>query len=272
MFSLDSFQTVQSESSSKGNQRKFYKDGYWVKLDSEHCCQGLAEDFVSQIERCISGFNFVPYKSLQVSYRDNMYNACLCKNMYNQDVQFISLRSLFKQNKIPLNTFIKYDDIKDNIKAVVEKVYILTDLNLLEYFRDLLFLDALILNEDRHYMNLGVCYYGEKYYIAPCFDNGSSLFCVDWTYRKRKSLEENIEFAKSVARPFSKFYDKQISAFLELGVAPLRINRVALNWLLQNYTNELYSEQQVLLVKSVLYNRLNYYNGDGKFGGLYYYV
>ena len=110
-------------------------------------------------------------------------------------------------------------------------------------------------------MNIGVCYCksNNRYYEAPCFDNGSSLFCTNWTYRKRKTFEENIDFAKSVARPFSKFYDKNLQALLNLGCNPLRISRHEVENLLATYHNSLYSDELNMRVKQVLVNRLNYY-------------
>lgn len=265
MIDVSGLTEVKFESSSRGNQRKFYHNGNWIKLDSERCSQGLAEEFVSAIEGCIPAFNFVPYRSVQVVYNEDIYNACICSNMYNPDVQFVSLRSLFRHNNTPLKTFIADSDIAQNIRNVISIVHDLTGLNISGYLRDLLFLDALILNEDRHYMNLGVCSHRGRFVIAPCFDNGSSLFCVNWTYRRSKTLLENIESAKSVARPFSKFYDKQVDALLSLGATPLCISRSKLDYVLQSYSNPLYDDAKVWLIKQVLIQRLQYYLNKGVF-------
>ena len=97
--------------------------------------------------------------------------------------------------------------------------------------------------------------------IAPCFDNGSSLFCTNWIFRKSKTFDENIQFAKSVARPFSKFYDKQLDALLKLGCKPLLVDMDKVNYLISNYSNKLYPDEVVNRVKNVLINRLNYYEG-----------
>ena len=114
-------------------------------------------------------------------------------------------------------------------------------------------------------MNLGVCYDGNNFVESLCFDNGSSLFCTNWTYRRKKTLEENLQMAKSVARPFSKFYDKQIMACLNLGANPLLINKNKLDLLFCVYNNELYTKEQNELIKNVLRNRLDYYSGKGVF-------
>jgi hypothetical protein len=178
-------------------------------------------------------------------------------------MSFISLRRLFRQNNIPLNIFIKNEKPEVNIRNVVSEVQRLTGLDISQYLFRLLFLDALILNEDRHYMNLGVVTDGVNFYEAQCFDNGSSLFCTNWTYRKRKSFEENMQSAKSIARPFSKFYDRQVQACINLGAKPLVINRNKLDGFLSNYSNPLYSGERIELVKAVLKNRLGYYYNQG---------
>lgn len=262
MLILDETTKVVIDSSSKGNQRKFYNNGIWIKLDNDKCSEGLAEDFVSKLCACIYDFPYVQYESSQFEYRDEIYNGCYSRNMYNrQDIIFVSFRNLLKQWGIQQNIFFKDESVETNMKNVLELVYSRSGLNLLDYFRRLLLLDCLIINEDRHIMNIGICYCRSdgKYYEAPCFDNGSSLFCTNWTYKKRKTLEENIDFARSVARPFSKFYDKNLQALLNLGCSPLRISRQGIESLLSTYNNSLYSIELNTRVKQILINRLNYY-------------
>lgn len=262
MLILDESTKVLINSSSKGNQKKFYNNGIWIKLDNEKCSEGLAEEFVSRVCNCIYDFPYVWYESSKFEYRDEVYNGCFSRNMYKrQDMIFISFRNLLKQWGIPQNIFFKDESIEANMQNVLYLTYSKLGLNLLDYFRRLLMLDCLIINEDRHLMNIGVCYCksDNKYYEAPCFDNGSSLFCTNWTYRKRKTLEENIDFAKSVARPFSKFYDKNLQALLNLGCSPLRISKWRLDNLLAVYHNSLYSDELNMRVKQTLINRLNYY-------------
>ena len=178
-------------------------------------------------------------------------------------VNFISLRSLFRKNNIPLSIFVKEDCVESNIKNVINVVGSVTGLDIRKYLFETLFLDALVLNEDRHYMNLGVCTKGANYGVSQVFDNGSSLFCTNWTYRSRKSLEENIKCAMRVARPFSKFFDKQVSACINLGAKPLLIRKDNLDSLISNYRNNYYSDELNMRIKSVLIHQLNYYSNKG---------
>lgn len=263
MFCVDSYEQVLNESFSRGNQLKFYNNGYWIKLDTYGCSEGLAEELTSLLESCIQNFSHVSYKADVFEYNGVVYKGCYSYNMYGRlDVNFVSLRHLLRANDIPLNIFIKYSDIKDNIKNVVSTILSLTGLNIFDYLVRLIFLDALIINEDRHLMNLGVCYCASdnRFYEAPCFDNGSSLFCMNWTYRKRKSLQDNLKSAQSVARPFSKFFDKQLEAFLDLGARPLQIVR-KVDTAISNYDSGIYDVDKVFLAKEVLSNRMSYYNG-----------
>lgn len=266
MIILDSYKSVVSEGTSKGNQLKLYNDGYWIKLDNNRCSEGLAEEFVSLFCDCIIDFPHVRYKTDKFLYKDDEYLGCYSYNMYNDiGVSFISFRNLLRRNNIPLNIFIKDSDTSKNIINTIETIGRLTGVNISNYLFRLLFLDALIINEDRHYMNIGLAIKDNTFYEAECFDNGSSLFCTNWTYRKKKTFEENIASGKSVARPFSKFFDTQVSACIKLGAKPLCINKNKLDILLKNYYNNLYSDELNNRIKLVLTNRLNYYTNTGVF-------
>lgn len=182
--------------------------------------------------------------------------------MFKDDYSsFISFRSLFKQYNIPKNIIISDESISVNIQNTVSIIKQNTGVDLLNYLGRLLMLDCLIINEDRHIMNLGIEHNGvvDKYFEVPCFDNGSSLFCINWTYKSRKSLEENIDFAKSVSRPFSKLFDKQVDVCIRLGLKPLKIYKKGLDLLMINYHNPLYEDKMNNLVKVVLSYRLAYY-------------
>ena len=269
MIDLDnSFVRVNNESSSKGNQKKFYKDGYWIKLDNEKCFEGLAEEFASVFASCIVDFPHVVYNTEVFNYNDDIYNGCYSQNMLTPVTEFISLKRLLRQNNIPLNIFLVNNDATEPIERVVNEILNITGINIFSYLNRLLFFDTLIINEDRHYMNLGVCKTEGIFSEAPCFDNGSSLFCVNWSYRKKKSLDENLASIKSAARPFSKFYDVTNNALLKLGAKPLYIKYNCLKDVLNNYHNNIYSVEQQELIKNVLIKNLDYYRDKG----IYVYV
>lgn len=258
MVVLDDYEVVKSQSSSRGNQQKFYKDGTWIKLDHSRCHEGLAEDFVLRFCACIKGMSYVPYKSEMFMYHDEMYVGCFCPSIYwNKNIEFITLRSLLRQyNK--LISFVTHGEIKDNIRNTILFIKESVGVDTWEYFARLIYLDSIILNEDRHIMNVGVCFdrEQEKYLVAPCFDNGASLFCTNWTYRISKTLDENIKSVLSCARPFSKFFMKQVDAFRDFGYEPLSINKSAVEELLETYENKYYPTELVDRTKKVLQLRL----------------
>ena len=159
----------------------------------------------------------------------------------------------------------KYNITEYEVLGLIKKLKD-TGINIFQYLNRLLYFDTLILNEDRHYMNLGVAYDKSNGFMqASCFDNGSSMFCTNWTYRKTKTLSENLQAAKSVARPFSKFYDNQILALQKLGAKPLKISKVNLDDIFVNYNSVFYNREQQDLALSVLKARLDYNTDKGVF-------
>ena len=98
--------------------------------------------------------------------------------------------------------------------------------------------------------------------------SGASLVLRRLTKEERKSLEENIQAARSVARPFSKFYDLNVQALQVLGASPLLVDYSKLSYLLKHYNNKLYPTDKQLLIKHVLEYQLKYYKDKG----LYIYV
>lgn len=64
MLSVETTDVIVSESSSRGNQTKFYRDGCWVKLDNH--IEGMAEEFSSFLADCILDFPHVQYRSVEV--------------------------------------------------------------------------------------------------------------------------------------------------------------------------------------------------------------
>lgn len=250
---------VISESSTKGNQLKFRYQDYWIKLDN--CYEGLAEELCFHISRYIFNFVSIPYKTDQFMYNGEVYNGCISETMYKDGGSFLSFRRLLNTYGYNIGIFIKYTSVIDNMKSVIDVLYNITGLNLTDYICKILLFDALIQNEDRHPMNLGVWLGSDNiFYTAPCFDNGSSLFCVDWSYNKCKSLSENIRCANNCARPFSKFYDKQVEAAVRLG-GRLRLDYLGLQNFILNYNNTLYSPNIVNRTKQVVLHRLDKYRG-----------
>ena len=165
--------------SSKGNQLKFVRDGIWYKADYTGY-EGLAEYTVSKLLHFsnLSADEYVDYELEQISYRDNVYNACKSRD-FTDEWTLITLERLFQSvYGSGLNRII-YSEPNTELRLrilteQVERVTGLTDFGV--YMSKLLTIDSLFLNEDRHTHNIAVLM-NEKNEVrmAPVFDNGAAL-------------------------------------------------------------------------------------------------
>lgn len=264
LIDLRNWNTYEYQSSSKGNQPKYYKDGYWCKVDSYGNHEGLAEEIVSRLLSCTDLTNFVQYKSIEAVTELGKVHGCISRNMYNDcNIEFISLRHLLDMYGERRNITFSSDNILSNIENTVMFIRSVTGVDTLQYFGKLAYLDSIILNEDRHIMNVGVCFDRSRgvYFPAPIFDNGASLFCTRWTYRSGKSLDENISSALRTGRPFSKFHHKQVEAFRALGIQPIKVNKIYAEKLVTSENNTLYSDKFYKRAMSTLLTRLREQQG-----------
>lgn len=264
MIDLRDWNTYTYQSSSKGNQPKYYKNGYWCKVDSYHNHEGLAEELVSKFLLCTDITNFVQYHSVNVMTEYGESKGCMSYNMYNDvNIEFISLRHLMDLHGVQRNLTFSSENITENIINTCNFIRSVTGLDTLSYFGTLSFLDSIILNEDRHIMNVGVCYDKSRqiFIQAPIFDNGSSLFCTRWTYRNNKSLTENIESALRTGRPFSKFHMKQVEAFRKLGVRPIKIRKNIVRSMLSGTNTTVYNDEFYKRSMDTLYYQLKALQG-----------
>ena len=83
--------------SSRGNQLKFKRDGYWYKMDYLGY-EGLAEFTVSELLRFsdLSPDEYVRYRPEQMVYNGNVFNGC-CSRDFTDGWQLITLERLFEQ-------------------------------------------------------------------------------------------------------------------------------------------------------------------------------
>ena len=87
----------QDRQSSKGNQLKFERDGFWYKADYLGY-EGLAEYAVSKLlgYSNLDQSEYVDYEPEQIEYNGNIYNGCKSKD-FTGGWQLITLERLFKQ-------------------------------------------------------------------------------------------------------------------------------------------------------------------------------
>ena len=235
--------------SSKGNQMKWYQDGYWYKAD-QFGYESLAEVVTSRILQKSSVENVTLYEPVVIVYRGKKYRGCRSKNFRDEKELLIPLERLFRNHTtIGLaKQLSRISDVKERIKYTEEIVCNITKLDDFgKYLSAMLEMDAFFFNEDRHTNNISILYNKETdiYRLCPFYDMGLSLFAdtkVDF------SLEKDYFACKEkiVAKPFSRDFDEQMDAVNELFGSYLKFEIAA------NYIAEVVAElrENYLLTES----------------------
>lgn len=206
-FSIEDEYLVRTSGTSDGTQDKYFKDDLWFKLD-RYGGEGLAETTASLIlkESGLPANQFVEYKPCLI----NGKNGCYSKNFLGQDESFITLYRLYKNvTGRDLATVCSKMDYDDAIEYVLNFVKEQTRLDLHEYLANTFCLDMLILNEDRHFNNLGIIYNEKNFRPAPIFDNGKSFFIGNPRAKNCRTLKEKIStaYAKAFSPSFQTNYN-----------------------------------------------------------------
>lgn len=234
---------VDTEGTSDGTQLKFFKDGYWYKEDNEGC-EGEVEYLVSKL-LTFSTLNAEDY----VTYEQGKINGkfgCRSKTFLSPTQSFVTLERLHGNvTGIPLFEKIKeFKGIGGSAKYVIDFCKDTVGLDLTEYFKKVFTLDYIVLNEDRHFHNLGIIMDSDgSYKPAPIFDNGKSLLNCNPSINRDLPMQENVK--RVVARPFSGSHKAMYKYFgkgFEVDVTK------ALRWL---------KTEQNSFYKDVLLYRLN---------------
>lgn len=196
--------------SSKGAQRKYYEDNKWYK-ENHVGYEGVAEHLASLVLSCSNIEHYVWYDKCKI----NGKNGCVSDNFLSKNEAYISLDRLHDMYIGGKISDIVYErqDINERIEYVENFVKEYTDLDIHDYLAKMLTFDALILNTDRHFNNIGiVCDAKEnKYKFAPIFDNGRSLLSETAIFPFDVSIEENIK--NVMGKPFAANLEYQAHIF-----------------------------------------------------------
>lgn len=191
---------VKTCGSSKGSQPKFYDNGYWYKQNLKGY-EDTAECLVSKVLACSNLTNYVIYEKCIVNNR----KGCKSMEFTKENESFQSFQRIHEQmlGRSLSDVVRGLSDVKERIQYTIDFFKEYTDYDVSEYLGNVLRLDALILNQDRHFNNLGVIINQETGQIreAPIFDNGDSLMSDIGKFPYEDSLEENME--RCFAQPFS---------------------------------------------------------------------
>lgn len=190
---------VQESGTSDGTQIKYCKDDKWYKID-RYGGEGQVEELVSEILALsnLSSDNYVKYSQVII----NEENGCMSDNFLQAGESFITFYRLYSNiqggDLAVVTSKMDYDEA---IEYVLEFMDRNVKVDLREYLANIFALDALILNEDRHFNNFGLIYDGNIFRPAPIFDNGKSLFVGNKRYNPKLSMSENKK--KAFAKAFS---------------------------------------------------------------------
>lgn len=166
--------------SSKGNQLKWLSDNTWYKADYTGY-EGMSEYVVSMLLNFsdLNDTEYIRYNTEEIHYKHAKYYGCSSQNFLPDGWQLITLERLFQNfyGKSLNKCIYQIDDIEGRIRFLVDQTERLTGLhNFGIYISQLLTIDALFLNEDRHTHNIAVLMDEiGKYHFCPVFDNGAAL-------------------------------------------------------------------------------------------------
>ena len=205
------------ENSSMGNQLKFEKNGIWYKTDYTGY-EGLTEYTVSEFLKAstLKPEEYVPYKTEEIRYEDTVFRGCSSKDFLRPDRQIITLERLYKNQRgesLYQRIWHTSDDPKRRLVSLVDIVESITGLDGFgEYMAKLMTIDALFLNEDRHFHNIAVLLTNRGgYELCPIFDQGAGLL-ADTTLDYPMDAELQRLYDKVKAKTFSRSFDEQLDA------------------------------------------------------------
>ena len=201
--------------SSKGNQFKWYKNGYWYKVD-QNGYEGLSEYVVSKLleKSNLKKDEFVSYDIETIKYDGKIYMGCKSKDFLEKGQRLITLQRLY-QSRFEDDLADVIDSIRDAKTKCEKFIQIVTELTGINDFDRFLLktltIDALFLNEDRHFHNIAFIEEDGKLYNCPIFDNGATLLSdtrIDYP------LDENVleMIPKVKSKTITKDFEEQLTA------------------------------------------------------------
>lgn len=249
-----------SQNSSGGKLLKWTLGDRWIKtstftddLGIKFKYESYAEVIAYKVAKRI-GIETVPYKLCEVIIDDSIRTiACESKDFRKDGEHYESIGKLIISKRLPM---ISYGEV--GYRQLINLLGHVTGFE--SYMRQMLFLDSLILNDDRHYGNFGLIVGSQYVKPAPIFDNGNSLFC----HKTTSGLKYSPNLIRHLrCKPFTYDFDDQLrivkATNLALNTTELKIYiRKMLNNMTYNY--EL-PKDRAIFIQDLLYSRLDYIGG-----------
>lgn len=200
-------------STSKGNQVKWVTEGEFVKADTmgyESIAEALVSDWLGYIE----GIDYVDYYFCKILEDGTEHLGCYSHNMLKENEFVFSVHRILEKlyGRYDIERYLKKYSGEGLVDFVVKSVAEVTGLDISDYLRTIAYIDALILNEDRHLNNIAlICNDRGVFKPAPIFDNGLSLLSDVEDY----PMLDKVSYLrrKVKAKPFSTDFSKQCGYF-----------------------------------------------------------
>lgn len=210
-----------------------YKGATDPRLFTNGGKEPFSEYYASQILKHLN-INHIPYDLQQ--FKGQLVSVC--ENFTNPAVSYVPMGHLVQNNYLR--------DLMDILNAA----------GAVDSFADMVFADALILNEDRHYGNFGLLkdnYSNQFIGLAPLFDHGLSLFSR-LTDEKLMNETERREFIENNAVSALGIPHKQLVS-LFCGRRHLEMLRKMLDFRFERHPLYNLSETRLQIIESWLHQR-----------------
>lgn len=263
VFNVSRDDRFELSSTSKGNQIKWVKGNKFLKADTMGY-ESIAEVLATEVAMATKGLNYVDYSLCKIIEGGNYsYYGCV-SDVFTKDgettvsIDRILVRylgSVTERDKL----FKRYKglDLVKKVAYICSEVTGISQDDIMLYWSNIIKLDAIILNEDRHFNNISFLKNKNgSYSLCPIFDNGLSFLSDVRDYPLDDRLYDNIKKVKS--RPFNLDFNKQIEYFKNYDLLHIdcnslyeRLNNCLVDFKIKEFNRAL----------KVLKNRLNLLKG-----------
>lgn len=217
-------------STSKGNQVKWVCGGKFLKADSMGY-ESIAEVLATEVEMAIKDINFVDYSLCVINEGGHKYCGCSSDIFIMEGESLVSVDRVLsryagsEKSKSILLRGIVGKELVSRLCDICSQLTKISKYEIMNYFSQIVKLDALILNEDRHLNNITFIQGTDgSYRCSPIFDNGLSFLSDVYDYPL--SVDISILIRKVKAKPFSSDFKKQIRYFADYDLLKLDIDKL----------------------------------------------
>ena len=175
---------------SRGNQTKWYKDGFWYKADFLGY-EGLSEHICSLLLGSSNIQNFVTYTPIKINEIDsnNSFVGCMSADFGTFVTGEIILLHLPEEYNVFLNP---NGSLEKDLSVLCEGIMEVFQVDILKELTMMLQFDLIVGNEDRILRNFGLKQVEDQYSFAPMFDHGLSLLANTATVDRYEDIEDII--------------------------------------------------------------------------------